>query len=171
MINTKNAEPNSLTKQFSHRLREALIAAGHDSDRSISGVNLQKLVEITGYSIQICRKYLRGETLPDTKKIIEIAQALKVTPGWLLFAEVSPTLTSDHEVTIPKKLLQMLFAHIHKLYTTQKVPQDITDLLLSLADNLGQLKVDETQAIKIIEIAFSSMKYFNRLPAVEYSAI
>ena len=58
-------EKVNLTKQFAYRLRDAMIAAGFNSQRSTSGVCIHKLAEITGYSVQICRKYLRGEAIPE----------------------------------------------------------------------------------------------------------
>src|SRR5580692_1281071 len=80
-------EKVDLTKQFSYRLRDAMIAAGFNSQRSTSGVCIHKLAEITGYSVQICRKYLRGEAIPEPLKLAEIAAKLHVSPGWLLFGD------------------------------------------------------------------------------------
>src|SRR3546814_19330151 len=76
-----------LTKQFAYRLRDAMIAAGFNSQRSTSGVCIHKLAEITGYSVQICRKYLRGEAIPEPVKLVEIAAKLQVSAGWLLFGD------------------------------------------------------------------------------------
>ena len=82
-------DKEKFVKQFANRLREAMISVGYNSSRSPYGVNLQKLAEITGYSLQICRKYLRGQALPEPQKIVEIAQKLDTTAGWLLFGEIA----------------------------------------------------------------------------------
>lgn len=80
-------EKVNLAKQFANRLRDAMIAAGFNSQRSTSGVCIHTLSEITGYSVQICRKYLRGEAIPDPVKLREIAVKIHVSPGWLLFGD------------------------------------------------------------------------------------
>lgn len=91
-------EKVNLAKQFADRLRDAMIAAGFNSQRSTSGVCIHKLAEITGYSVQICRKYLRGEAIPDPVKLREIAVKIHVSPGWLLFGDSH----NDQGIT-PKK--------------------------------------------------------------------
>ena len=81
-------EKVNLTKQFAYRLnRDAMINAGFNSQRSTSGVCIHKLAEITGYSLQICRKYLRGEAIPEPIKLVEIAAKTDVSPGSLLFGD------------------------------------------------------------------------------------
>jgi len=78
-------EKDDLMKHFASRLREAMIAAGFGSQRTPSGVNIQKLAQITRYSVQISRKYLRSEVIPEPTKLMDMAQELCVSPGWLLF--------------------------------------------------------------------------------------
>lgn len=149
------------TKQFSYRLRDAMIAAGYRSQRSPSGVNIDKLAEITGYSPQICRKYLRGEALPDPTKLMELAAKLHVAPGWLLFgyAHNDPN-TPDDSITINKKLLQYIFTGAASLYQTGQTEHDIPDFLLSLAYDISQINATEEQSKKIIDLAISSAKHF-----------
>src|SRR5215207_3682155 len=99
-------EKVNLTKQFAYRLRDAMLAAGFNSQRSTSGVCIHKLAEITGYSVQICRKYLRGEAIPEPVKLIEIAKKLQVSPGWLLFGDAyNDSCISQEMLTIRRNLL------------------------------------------------------------------
>lgn len=72
---------------FSARLRNAMVCAGFHSKNCALGVSVTALSDLVGCSIQMCRKYLRGEAIPSHSKIIVIAQALHVSPGWLVFGE------------------------------------------------------------------------------------
>ena len=154
-------EKIDLTQQFAERLRDAMIAAGYNSQRSTSGVNIHKLAEITGYSSQICRKYLRGQAIPEPVKLVEIAEKLKVSPGWLLFGDSHrDTYHEKNTITISKKLLHYIFIHINELYNIEQSNDDISDFLLDLTYDISQIDTSEDQLKKIIDLALSSAKHF-----------
>lgn len=155
-------EKVDLTKQFSYRLRDAMIAAGFQSQRSISGVCIHKLAEITGYSVQICRKYLRGEAIPEPVKLVEIAMKLNVSPGWLLFGEGhdDQSLMSD-KITISKNLLHYIFTRAANLYNASRLEEEVPDFLLELINDISQINTNEEQSKKIIDLALSSVKHFS----------
>ena len=150
-----------LTKQFAARLRDAMIATGHNSQRSASGVNIHKLAEITGYSPQICRKYLRGQAIPEPTKLAEIAEKLLVSPGWLLFGEPHEDDQSTHKhITISKNLLRYIFTHASELYSAERSNDEISDFLLDLTRDISQINANEEQSKKIIDLALSSVRHF-----------
>ncbi|WP_028373197.1 helix-turn-helix domain-containing protein [Legionella lansingensis] len=154
-------EKVDLTKQFAHRLRDAMIAAGFNSQRSTSGVCIHKLAEITGHSVQICRKYLRGEVIPEPVKLVEIATKLNVSPGWLLFGE-----SHNHQgfernkITISKHLLHYIFSQAAALYNNPRLGDDTPDFLLDLIDNISQMNTTEEQSKQIIDLALASARHF-----------
>lgn len=151
-----------VTKQFAYRLRDALIAAGYISNRSTSGVDIHKLSKITGHSTQICRKYLRGEAMPEPAKLIHIAAKLQVSPGWLLFGEKHhDDPTEPDKIKISKNLLYYIFKQADSLYNAQLSSQEVTDFLFELANDVSQLNADEVQSKKIIDIALGSVKHFS----------
>ncbi|STX40931.1 putative transcriptional regulator [Legionella donaldsonii] len=155
-------EKVDLTKQFAYRLRDAMIAAGFNSQRSTSGVCIHKLAEITGYSLQICRKYLRGEAIPEPTKLVEISSKLNVSPGWLLFGDHhhgSPQ--PDDRITINRNLLHYVFTQAGELYTNSLLGDELPDFLLELINDLGQINATEEQSKKIIDLALSSIKRFS----------
>jgi len=156
-------EKIDLTKDFACRLREAMLRANLSSSRSTSGVCIHKLAEITGYSVQICRRYLRGEALPEPTKLVEIAEKLHVSPGWLLFGDShnhNPVLT-DY-IVISKNLLHYIFSHAAALYNESPCGDDVSDFLLELIADVSQITTNsEEQAKKIIDLALSSVKHFN----------
>jgi transcriptional regulator with XRE-family HTH domain len=156
-------EKIDLTKQFAYRLRDSLIAAGFNSQRSTSGVNIHKLAEITGYSPQICRKYLRGEALPEPAKLVEIAAHLHVSPGWLLFGDSSwdKNISSDN-LSISKTLIRYIFERAYPLYNSHRTQHEIADFLMDLAHDVSQINATETQSKKIIDLALSSASHFSR---------
>ena len=156
-------EKMDLTKQFSCRLRDAMLRANLSSTRSTSGVCIHKLAEITGYSVQICRRYLRGEAIPEPGKLVEIAEKLHVSPGWLLFGDNrnhNPVLTDN--IMISKNLLHYIFSHAAVLYNESVHGDDVSDFLLELISDVSQINTsNEEQSKKIIDLALSSIKHFN----------
>lgn len=160
---SKHMEKVDLTKQFACRLREAMLGAGFNSLRSTSGVCIHKLTEITGYSVQICRKYLRGEAIPEPLKLVEIASKLKVSPGWLLFGDnQQDQKMSENRVTISKSLLHYIFIKASNLYNTYHFEDEIPDFLIELINDISQINTTEEQSKKIIDLALSSIKHFSR---------
>jgi len=154
-------EKVDLTKQFAYRLRDAMIAAGFNSQRSTSGVDIHKLAEITGYSSQICRKYLRGEAIPEPGKLVELAEKLRVSPGWLLFGDAANhQVTPIQNVSISKNLLHYIFIRASELYNSARSINEIADFLLDLANDLSLINASEEQSKKIIGLALSSARHF-----------
>lgn len=156
-------EKVDLTKQFSYRLRDSLIAAGFNSQRSTSGVNIHKLAEITGYSPQICRKYLRGHAIPEPTKLVEIAAHLHVSPGWLLFGDSSddPNGSID-KLTISNILIRYIFERAYTLYNSGRTQSEVADFLMDLVHDVSQINATDAQSKKIIDLALSSASHFSR---------
>ena len=156
-------EKVDLTKQFAYRLRDSLIAAGFNSQRSTSGVNIHKLAEITGYSPQICRKYLRGQALPEPTKLVEIAAQLHVSPGWLLFGDISgDSNSSADKLTISNTLIRYIFERAYTLYNSGRTQNEVSDFLMDLAQDVSQINATDAQSKKIIDLALSSASHFSR---------
>ena len=154
-------EKIDLTKQFACRLHDAMIAAGFSSQRSTSGVSIHKLAEITGHSVQICRKYLRGEAIPEPIKLLEIASKLNVSAGWLLFGSTDAnTKTTTNTITISKSLLHYVFTKATFLYNAQHMDHEVPEFLLELINDVSLINASEEQSKKIIDLALSSVKHF-----------
>ncbi|MBI2785731.1 MAG: transcriptional regulator [Legionella longbeachae] len=155
-------EKMNLTKQFAYRLRDAMIAAGFNSQRSTSGVCIHKLSEITGYSVQICRKYLRGEAIPEPVKLAEIAMRLFVSPGWLLFGDLNNEQEiSQDKISISKNLLHYIFSKASCLYDGTFLEQEIPNFLIELINDVSLIKASEEQSKKIIDLALATLKHFS----------
>ncbi|HRD69146.1 MAG TPA: helix-turn-helix transcriptional regulator [Legionella sp.] len=155
-------EKVDLTKQFSYRLRDAMISAGFNSQRSPSGVCIHKLAEITGYSLQICRKYLRGEAIPEPFKLVDVAAQLHVSPGWLLFGDCHNNIdVGQNKVTLTKNLLRYLFTSAGALYNGELLEQEVPDFLMDLINDINQINANEEQSKKIIDLAIASVKHFS----------
>lgn len=156
-------EKVDLTKQFAHRLRDSLVAAGFNSQRSTSGVDIYKLAEITGYSPQICRKYLRGQALPEPAKLVEIAAQLHVSPGWLLFGDSNSDLNeSSNKLSISNNLIRYIFERAFPLYNSGRTQNEVSDFLMDLAQDVSQINATDEQSKKIIDLALSSASHFSR---------
>lgn len=153
-------EKIDFSKKFAGRLRDTLIAAGFYSPRSTSGVSIHKLAELTGYSLQICRKYLRGQAIPEPAKLSEIARKLHVSPGWLLFGD-DDNCQNNNNITIRSNLLHYIFTHAGELYNDVRTGDEIADFLLDLAHDISHINANEEQSKKIIDLALSSAKHFS----------
>ncbi|KTC73760.1 putative transcriptional regulator [Legionella birminghamensis] len=155
-------EKVDLSKQFSYRLRDAMISAGLNSQRSTSGVCIHQLATITGYSVQICRRYLRGEAIPEPTKLVEIAEKLKVSPGWLLFGDSLLQQPEGKEtLLIHKNLLHYIFTRAGDLYNASHNRDEIANFLLDLIKDVSQINANSEQTRKIIDLALSSAGHFN----------
>lgn len=156
-------EKTNLVKQFAYRLRDTLIATNYRSARSTSGVDIKKFAEMTGYSTQICRKYLRGQAIPEPTKLAEIAARLNVSPGWLLFGDSHANgHEEEHKITISKDILHYIFKHANTLYSYENSNNDILPkFLLDLTNDVSQIKANDEQSKKIIDLALLSVKHFN----------
>ncbi|KTC92542.1 helix-turn-helix transcriptional regulator [Fluoribacter dumoffii] len=156
-------EKVNLAKQFAERLRDAMLAAGFDSQRSTSGVCIHKLSEITGYSVQICRKYLRGEAIPEPAKLMEIAVKLQVSPGWLLFGGSHYTQdVARGKISVSKNLLHYLFTKTPDLYNSTHLKQELPDFLMELINDVTLINADDEQSKKIVDLALASVKHFSQ---------
>lgn len=156
-------DKTNLAEQFASRLRDAMVNAGFQSRRSTSGVCIHKLSEITGYSVQICRKYLRGEAIPEPTKLKELATKLDVAAGWLLFGDVSSEIkTTTENLLINKKILHYILVNATCLYQTTLKEHEIPDFLMELIHDVMSIQANEEQTKKIIDLAFASLKHFSQ---------
>lgn len=153
---------NNLVEQFADRLRLSLINADYGSTRSATGVNILKFANMIGYSSQICRKYLRGQAIPEPVKLLEIAEKLNVSPGWLLFGDSHTKNTKEeNKITINKDLLHYIFSHANILYSNQHTKKEtLPAFLLELTHNVSQIKADNEESKKIIDLALYSVHHF-----------
>lgn len=152
---------NNITVSFAERLRMSLIKAGYTSNRSSTGVDIMKFADVIQYTPQICRKYLRGETIPEPQKLSEIANHLQVSPGWLLFGDsLSSEAHEAHKITINKNILHHLFTHISQLCAPHNSSEILPNFWLELTEDLQDFNQNEEKSKKIIDMALSSYKHF-----------
>jgi transcriptional regulator with XRE-family HTH domain len=150
-----------LGKQFSYRLHDAMLAAGYNSERSTSGVCIHKLAEITGYSLQICRKYLKGQAIPEPAKLVDIAEKLQVSPGWLLFGDdLTLQQPGKNKICISKDILHYIFSQAAYLYNDYGKENNVPDFLMDLINDICLINGSEEQTKKIIDLSMSSVKHF-----------
>ncbi|MBY0377336.1 MAG: transcriptional regulator, partial [Gammaproteobacteria bacterium] len=55
-------------KKFSNRLIDAMKLNGYGASRSPNRICMKTLSKFAGASEQICRRYIRGDALPDYDK-------------------------------------------------------------------------------------------------------
>ncbi|KTD00693.1 transcription factor [Legionella geestiana] len=143
---------------FAKRLIETLKKEGHTATRSPNGVCIKTLAEFTGASEQICRRYIRGDALPDYEKIKKLAHRLQVNPGWLLFGEGKKS-SSNNE--LDENVLHYILKHSHRLYpVSEGGNNDYADFALGLLREARSIDTDENTLFKIIDLAIGSISLY-----------
>lgn len=150
---------------FSLRLTEAMKNAGYGTTRSPNGICIKTLAEITNASEQICRRYIRGEALPDYSKILRISSRLSVSPGWLLFGEnndgIYNTSRKSNSIIIERDLLECIISKALGLLIIMKDKQELTPFIMDIIDDVTQIDANKEDLLKIIEISVNSAIRFN----------
>lgn len=86
--------PEKNKRDFAERLDAALRHANIPADRQ----RLGRLATMFGVSREAARKWLAAESMPDTKRIPDIARLLGVRAEWLLLGQPPMTERDDEEV-------------------------------------------------------------------------
>lgn len=141
-----------IAKQFAMRLRESMISSGFASSTTVSGVNLSKLSEITGCSMQICRKYVQGNAMPGYSKVIALAHSLNVSPGWLVFGDdIGHTREQEPLISINEESLHCILQEAsHLREHMNKI--DYADYLVKLIKSVVSLNCSVDLTSKVINL-------------------
>lgn len=155
----------SIYKDFAIRLINAMKQAGYSDNRSHSGICVKTLSKFSNASEQICRRYLRGDALPDYERVVRVSRALQVAPGWLLFGGVEGfSLDSKNIICIHHDLLYYILSKTHALYQLEFVDAtDFPDFVLSLVKDISAIDTGQENLKKIIDIAVSSICSFESI--------
>lgn len=142
---------------FAIRLLETMKKEGYTATRSPNGVCMKTLAEFTGASEQICRRYIRGDALPDYEKIKKLACRLQVNPGWLLFGEEKFSRNNE----LDENILHYVLKHSHHLYpVTEGGNNDYADFVLGLLREVRSIATDENTLFKIVDLAIGSIALY-----------
>lgn len=150
-------------QSFAHRLISAMKRAGYTKPRAAHGISIQVLANLMTVSEQICRRYLRGDALPDYEKVINIAAILNVSPGWLLFGDQPnmPT-TENNTLHINEELLHYILEKSFALYLLAgDNSNDFSNFVLALLKDVSAIDANHDTLKKIIDLAVSSIYSFD----------
>lgn len=150
---------NGPYQAFAQRLIKALKEKGHIASRSPNGICIKTLAEFTGASEQICRRYVRGDALPDYEKVKQLAEHLQINPGWLLFGDEGYPAPSKHR--IDEHLLHYILKQSHHLYRyTAENNDDYADFVLGLIKEVRSIDTTKENLLKIIDLAIGSISSY-----------
>ena len=140
---------------FGARLKFTMINKGFNSSRSPYGVDVTHLSKITQHSPQICRKYLKNTALPSKDTIMRLSEALDVSPGWLLFGQV----TSRHKdlVSLSPALLRSVIEEGLAVQAHFKSNHDFADFLMHLVEKIQRFDLPEVDIRQIIHCMTSAI--------------
>ena len=146
---------------FSNRLVEAMKLNGYTASRSPSGICIKTLSEFAGASEQICRRYIRGDALPDYEKVVNLATLLKVSPGWLLFGEGDHRVSAPKAKTVDDDLMHYILNKSHRLYREEQGnTDDYADFVLGLIREIREIDTSRENLEKLINFAMSSISTY-----------
>ncbi|RUQ81509.1 helix-turn-helix domain-containing protein [Legionella septentrionalis] len=150
---------NGPYQSFSTRLIQILKDKGYTASRSPNGICIKDLADIIGASEQICRRYIRGDALPDYEKITQLAKHLEISPGWLLFGDEGTNPRKN--VDLEENVLHYILKHSHRLYPVSKGGNsDYADFVLELFKEVRSIDTSEDNLLKIIDLAISSISLY-----------
>ena len=150
-------------KDFSNRLINAMKTSGHTASRSPNGICIKTLAKFAGASEQICRRYIRGDALPDFNKVLNIATNLNISPGWLLFGEADESKSTSQPNPIDDDLLHYILSKSHPLYQENVGnTDDYADFVLELIRDVRDIDTSKENLHKIIGLAVSSVSSYRK---------
>ena len=148
-------------EDFSKRLIDAMKSNGYTASRSPSGICIQTLSKFAGASEQICRRYIRGDALPDYEKVKDIALNLGVSAGWLLFGEQDAFKLQPQPKQVDADLLHYILTRSHHLYQKETGnTDDYADFVLGLIRDVREIDTSKENLLKIIDLAISSISSY-----------
>ena len=148
---------NAPYKDFSDRLIEIMKLRGYKASRSPHGICMRSLSGFTQASEQICRRYIRGEALPNYEKIINIAKELNVSPGWLLFGDETE---KPKNRIIQEELLDYILKSTHPLFPNQS--DDFADFVMGLLKDIKDIHTSDENIYKMIDLALGSIASYQK---------
>lgn len=147
-------------KAFANRLIEAMKLKGYTASRSPSGICMKTLAQFVDASEQICRRYVRGDALPDYEKILLLSEHLDISPGWLLFGE-EKHLGAQNPLATNDDLLHYILKKSHYLYKEEiGSTDDYADFVLELVRDVRDIDTSKENLEKIIDLAVSSISSY-----------
>jgi len=146
-------------QSFANRLIDLMKAQGFTASRSPNGICIKTLAGFVGASEQICRRYIRGDALPDYEKVKQLAAHLKTNPGWLLFGEEGYPAPSKN--VIDEALLHYILKQSHHLYrNSQGGNDDYAEFVLGLVRDVREIDTSKENLLKIIDLAIGSISSY-----------
>ena len=150
-------------KSFSNRLIDAMKSNGHVASRSPNGICIRTLAEFSGASEQICRRYIRGDALPDYEKVMKIAQHLNTRAGWLLFGEEQTAPVAEQPKSIPDDMLHYIVNKSHRAYRDEtEDTDDCADFVVELVRDVREIDTTKEMFEKIINMAVKSISSYQK---------
>ncbi|MBA2648050.1 MAG: transcriptional regulator [Legionella sp.] len=148
--------PTGQYHAFANRLISTLKSCGYIASRSPNGICIKTLSQFTSASEQICRRYIRGDALPDYEKIKQVAAHLQVNPGWLLFGDEGHP--APNKNPIDENLLHYILKQSHHLHRNSfSKNNDYADFVLGLLNEVRSIDTSRENLLKIIDLAIGSI--------------
>lgn len=150
-----------LTRDFSVRLVEALKKRGYASSVAASGVKTKEMAKRLGCSIQMARRYVMGEALPELAALLVLAKWLEMSPAYLLFGSEGSATSS---ATLPASAIWRYVLRQLAPYWQQIDRHDeVIEFVIELVYDASHLVTEKTMLYKILDVALKAFLQ-HRLP-------
>jgi len=144
-------------QDFAERLIASMKLRGFIATRSPHGICMKSLAQFADASEQICRRYIRGDALPNYEKVVSIAKHLNVSPGWLLFGDAK---NLGNRKVLEEEVLSYILQSTHALFWENSV--DFAEFVLGLLKEIRDIDVPNDHLYKIIDLAVGSVANFQK---------
>ena len=119
---------------------------------------IRTLAEFAGASEQICRRYIRGDALPDYDKVVSIATHLKISPSWLLFGENDGSKLTQ----IDNELMGYIINRCSVLYFgLDEKTEEFTQFVIQLIREVQKINGNRETLEHVINLALDSVTSFH----------
>jgi len=163
-----------MTETFGERLTKTLVNIGYGSATSKIGVQATPLAKHLGMSVQMVRKYITGDSIPDPSIVMLIADFAKVSPCWLLFGDDCDK--SNYKVQhspLDRKLWEAILSKIHPHLASPDLPQEkLNDYLcfaMDIYENIYHLDISFEDRMNMLELMIKSIGFSSKESQKEVS--
>jgi len=146
-------------EDFANRLANIMVENGYVSNRSNATPNASTLASNVGVSRTMANKYLRGNSIPDTRVLHKISEWLKCDPWWLLYGKKKDAPKLEKICAESSKLILLaLKDEMKENIDDEKAFSFVIDDFIEVYNSISQIKGDLSAKIKSIEIMLKHLR-------------
>lgn len=154
---------NQIVLGFSERLVSLMREKGYISERSKSGIQINKLAKTCDCSNQMARKYILGLALPEVDVTVKIAKWLDISPGRLLFGETYETSNKPNLLCVEPDILEYILTKTTELTSIITDKKELVSFIMDIINDTTLIEADKKSILRVIDFSVNSVTRFKGL--------